>query len=97
MTFPYEWVGPSFNPNTSDLAGVSQATLQAWLTAAQFAMAELASGSKVATVSIAQGDSNRSVTFRSNNMAVLSQWIGLLKAQLGMCGSRRRPSSTVFF
>lgn len=85
-----------FNPATSDLAGVPEATLQQWLLEAQTALHQLSVGGKPEAVAYTQGAANKSVTFTRANIADLQQHIAALKAQLGI-HSRSRHAITPFF
>ena len=78
-----------FDPNRSMLAGVPSSTVQQWLTDAQAAYAALMTGTRSVTVSYAQGDGARSVTYRPAEMASLAAWIMLLQRQLGLVPARR--------
>lgn len=81
--------GSAFDPTTSSLVGLDNATLQAWRTAAQTALNQLMIGAKVASASYSQADGSQSVTYTQTDVAKLQQWIALLNAQLGV--ARRRP------
>ena len=70
-------------------AGMSQDQLRAALTAAQTAYTQLLTGSKVETVSYAQGDGSKSVTYSRANIANLTAMIGQLQQALGLGTSRR--------
>ena len=84
-----------YSQANSDLVGVPQATLQAWLLQAQTAMNELAIGQRVAQVSYSQGTGNRMVTYKQSDMGVLRGYIQELKAALGLsCG--RHPITPFF-
>jgi transposase-like protein len=76
---------PRFNPRQTILAGVSQATLQQWLTQAQQAYADLVSGAKVVSV----GYDGKTATYTQAQRADLEAWIELLQRQLGRGGRRR--------
>lgn len=80
-----------FDPSTSDLAGVAPATLQLWLGQAQQALHELSIGAKAVTVSYAQGEGSKSVTFTPASVPQLRAHIAALMAQLGMTTRARRP------
>ena len=73
------------------LTGVAPAMLQTWLGQAQQALADLNSGNNVTTVSYAQGEGNRTVTYTKINAAALRSWISELQQALGVCGARRSP------
>lgn len=79
-----------FDPMTSDLAGVPDATLRAWLLQAQTALHELSTGGKVASASYSQGEGGKSVTFTQAQLPALRAHIAALKAQLGMVTRPRR-------
>lgn len=75
----------AFNPNSSMLAGVDNATLQQWLTEARNAYAALMTGRREVSVSY----DGKSVSYGQADMAQLQNWIGLLQRQLGIgCGRR---------
>ncbi len=78
-----------FNPSTSDLAGVPRETLVLWLGECQTALQQLTTGRRSTTVTYAQGDGNRSVTYTAANIAALHARIAELKAQLGIGRGRR--------
>lgn len=78
------------------LAGRSNAQLQADLSAAQQAYLELSSGTKVVTVSYAQGAGSRSVTYQAADMGALQNVIRTLQQQLGIITRVRRPIRPVF-
>jgi len=85
-----------YNPNTSIFAGMSQAQLQAALTAAQQAYINLSSGAKAVTVSYAQGNGSKSVTYQQTSVANLNALIKQLQAQLGIVRHPRRPFRPVY-
>lgn len=76
------------------LTGVAPATLQIWLGQAQQALQDLTTGGKPVTVSYAQGQGQRSVTYNRTNTADLRAWIGELQSALG--NGRRRGVGIVF-
>ena len=78
------------------LAGISNADLQAQLAAAQQAYLELSSGSKVVTVSYAQGAGSRAVTYQQTDLGALQVLIRSLQQQLGIIGRARRAIRPVF-
>ncbi len=79
-----------FDPNTSILAGLDNATLQKMLTEAQLALSRFSTGAQEQTVVVTGGGQHREVTFAKTDMATLVQWIKLLQAQLGIvCRPRR--------
>ena len=71
------------------LIGVPQATLQSWLTQAQQALQNVATGAKVTTVTYAQGEGSRSVSYSRANIADLRAWITELQTALGVRTTRR--------
>ena len=73
------------------LTGVAPSTLQTWLSTAQQALADLLTGNKPVTVSYAQGEGNRSVTYRRADETTLRAWILELQQALNVPGTRRRP------
>ena len=75
-------------PTSGPFAGMAVAQLQAALATAQQALVDLETGAKVATVSYAQGDGNRSVTYARADSGRLRQLIGELQAALGMRSRR---------
>lgn len=81
------------NPTPITLVGVAQATLQVWLGQAQQALQNLSTGQLVQTVSYAQGEGNRSVTYSRTDIAKLREWIGEIQQALNPSDSRftRRP------
>lgn len=68
--------------------GVSRDTLTKWLTDAQSAYNELATGRKPQVVLYSQGDGQKSVTFTKTSMPELAAYIQQLQAALGI-GRRR--------
>ncbi len=85
-----------YNPNTSALAGMTQPQLQQALANAQGALVQLQTGAKVVSVSYAQGDGSRSVTYSATNVAGLTQFIMQLQQQLGIPGVRRQALRPIF-
>ena len=83
-----------FDPSRSIMAGVPTSTLQTWLLNAQTAYNNLALGSLSESISYAQGNGNRSVTYTRANQAQLVALIMLLQRQLGLVGPRHalRPT-----
>lgn len=73
--------------------GMSDQQLQVALQAAQAALIQLRTGTKVVTVQYAQGDGNRSVTYQATNLAGLRMFIAELIAALNpgakICKRRR--------
>ena len=74
-----------FTQNATILAGLPQATLQAYLATAQQAYADLMTGQK--TVSV--GYDGKNVTYAITDSAKLESWIDLLQRCLGMNRGRR--------
>ncbi len=85
-----------FNPASSLLAGRPTAALQADLAAAQQAYIDLQSGSKVVSVSYAQGSGSRTVQFTQAEMAGLQNLIRSLQLQLGVIQRGRQPIRVLF-
>ena len=75
-----------FNPNGTVLAGISQATLQGYLTAAQAAYNLLMIGGQPISVSY----EGKSVTYLPGQEARLAEYINMLQRQLGNCSAGRR-------
>jgi hypothetical protein len=80
-----------FDPGRSILAGMSTQQLQAALTAAQQAYAELMTGTKGVSFGYTQGDGMKTVTYSQTNVQQLTAFIQLLQAQLGLVPRARRP------
>lgn len=72
-----------------ELIGISDAQLQTWLTAVQLAIQELTVGGKVSTVSYAQGDGSKSVTYTQSDLSALRMRARMLAAALGLARPRR--------
>ena len=72
-----------------ELQGVDTTTLQSWLRDAQLALQQLTTGSNVTTVSYAQGEGQRSVTYTRTDRPALVAWIGSLQRALGNAPPRR--------
>lgn len=72
-----------------EFVGVDPATLQAWLTASQQALQDLSLGNKAVTLSYAQGDGNKAVTYTPAQIPQLEQRIRNLARALGLVGPRR--------
>lgn len=85
-----------FDPNSSILAGMDTTLLQAQLTAMQTAYLQLSQGAKVVTVAYAQGNGNKSVTYKAADLAELVQAIKLVQAQLGIVAHPRRALRPLF-
>lgn len=81
----------AFDPTTSILAGMTTQQVQAALTSAQTAYAQLVAGNKVASASYTQGDGAKSVSYTQANIANLVAFIRLAQAQLGIISQPRRP------
>ncbi|WP_368040891.1 gpW family head-tail joining protein [Acetobacter estunensis] len=88
MTYPVFPVGKLYNPDTSILAGMSRDQLQAALASAQNALMQLTTGGKPVSVSYAQGDGSRSVTYTAASIPSLTALIMQIQRQLGI-GRRR--------
>lgn len=95
MTPHKSWlpVGPS-RPGLFD--GMPRAELEAALSAAQRALLALQSGSSVASVSFGQGETSRSVTYRTTDTSKLIVLIAQIQRALGIAGTRRRPMRIAF-
>lgn len=76
--------------------GLSQSVLQAYLASAQAAYVELMSGKSAASVSYAQGDGSKSVTYRAADIANLQKLIRMLQLELGIITRQRRAIRPVF-
>ena len=89
---------PPINPTPIALLGVPVATVQIWLGLAQQALQDLMTGAKPSTVTYAQGDGSRSVTYTRANMADLRAWIMQLQqaANPGTNIGRRRAIGVCF-
>jgi hypothetical protein len=85
-----------YDPNNSVFAGLDPTTAQAALTSAQTALIALQTGQQVATVTYAQGDGSKSVTYRATDIAGLTQLIRQLQAQLGIVSRPRRALTPRF-
>lgn len=85
-----------YNPQTSILAGMSVAQLQAFLVQAQNALITLRLGMSPVTVQYSQADGSKSTTFRATDMGSLTALIMQLQMQLGIPGVRRRALSPVY-
>lgn len=86
----------AFCPDTSILAGMDTAALQAWLAQLQAAYLKLASGAKEASASLSQGGNARSVSFVQTDIATLTATIRQVQAQLGHVPSPRRSIGVKF-
>lgn len=80
-----------FNPNLTVFAGMTQAQLQAALTAAQQAYTDLLTGAKAVDLSYAQGDGTKHVRFTETSIQNLVALISELRTQLGQQHRARRP------
>jgi hypothetical protein len=72
-----------------EFIGVDPATLQTWLTISQQALQDLATGGKPVTLSYAQGDGSKSVTYTPAQISLLEQRCRNLARALGLVGPRR--------
>ena len=86
----------TLNPTVSLLAGRSITQMQTDLDAAQTAYIELSSGSKVESISYAQGAGSRSVTYTQADMGALQNIIRSLQKQLGITPRGRAPIRPAF-
>ncbi|NHN83656.1 phage head-tail adapter protein [Acetobacter musti] len=94
MTIPFFPVERLYNPDTSILAGMTPDQLRAALASAQSALIQLQTGGKPVSVSYAQGDGSRSVTYTQASIAGLTALIMQLQRQLGI--GRRRALRPIF-
>jgi hypothetical protein len=78
------------------LAGMATADLQAWLAKLQTAYLQINAGKRTVTVSYAQGDGGRSVTFTATTPAQIAAAILQVQQQLGMVRRARRPLRPIF-
>jgi hypothetical protein len=80
------------------LVGVPPATLQTWLLQAQTALQALNTGAQVTTASYAEGNGQRSVTYRKTDVGALHAWIGQILQALhpGDHRFRRRAISVSY-
>lgn len=74
---------------TGAFAGVPIPTLQLWLLEAQTALQRLLMGGQAVTLSYAQGDGSRSVTYTAGTQVNLRMYIASLQVALGMPNPRR--------
>jgi hypothetical protein len=81
---------------SSALQGVPSATLQLWLREAQHALQRLMTGDQAVTVSYAEGEGNRSVTYTRTTVPNLRAWIGELQGALNP-GVRTRSAIGVAY
>jgi gpW len=81
-----------FNPAGTILAGISQATLQANLTAAQTAYNQLMIGGMAVSVAY----EGKSVTYLPGQEGRLAEYINMLQRQLGNCSAGRRALRPYF-
>lgn len=77
-------------PEPSIFAGLDRTYLQAQLTALQKALISLQAGAQVVTAQYAQGDGNKSVTFRQADMGSVTATIRMLQKELGVVRHARR-------
>lgn len=80
----------AFDRNKTIYAGMQTSALQQMLTQAQQAYAQLSSGTQAVTLSYAQGDGAKTVTYSQTNIAQLTAHIRGLQAQLGVISKPRR-------
>ena len=84
----------------SILDGISLVTLQTQLATMQQALLALASGAEIATISYAQGDGNKSVSYRITDMGQLTQAILQVQTRIdtltGQRHNRRAPMKPFF-
>lgn len=81
----------------AQFAGVSQATLQQWLTATQQAIQDLTVGGKVEVASYTQGDGAKSVTYTRAQLPMLQERANALAQALsGGRAYRRRPMRPLY-
>ena len=85
-----------FDPNTSIFAGMTTAALQAALAQAQSALIDLQTGSKPVTVSYAQADGSKMVTYTKAQLGELTALIRQLQQQLGVIRHPRRAIQVSF-
>lgn len=72
-----------------ELIGVDTAILQQWLTDLQQSLQDLTVGGKAQTLSYAQGDGSKSVTYTQADQARIEQRIRMIAAALGLVPPRR--------
>lgn len=84
------------NTTTGVLAGMPRAQLERALADAQQAYLLLSTGSKYESVSFAQGDGSKSVSYTRANLAQLVMLIKTLQAQLGLIPRARAPLRFLF-
>lgn len=72
-----------------EFIGIAPVTLQQWLTAAQQALQDLSVGGKAVTVTYAQGDGSRSVTYTPAERGTLEGRVRALARALGLTGRSR--------
>lgn len=78
-------------PPASVLTGMTVPQLQQALASAQAAYLALSTGSKAESLSYAQGDGSKSITFTRANVAQLTVLISQLQQALGLVPRARRP------
>lgn len=79
-----------------ELIGVSDATLQVWLTNAQAAIQDLTTGGKIQTAAYTQGgDGSKSVTYSKADLPALYRRVQTLAQALGLV-EKRRPMRPYF-
>lgn len=79
----------------AELAGLTDAQMQTWLTATQQAIQDLTVGGKVETMAYAQGDGSRSATYTRAALPALRARAQMLAQALGLV-ERRRPMRPFF-
>jgi hypothetical protein len=84
-----------FNPVPVELQGVPLATLQTWLLAAQTALQNLMIGALPQTVSYAQGEGNRTVTYTRAQVPQLRAWIAQLQLAINPTNTALRRGPTL--
>ncbi len=77
-------------------AGMPRESLERALADAQHAYLALSTGSKYESVSFAQGDGSKSVTYTRANLAQLTMLIKTLQAHLGWIPRARAPLRFIF-
>lgn len=85
-----------YDPSTSILAGMDEATLRAHLAQLQAAYMALVSGRRETSVSLAQNGNARTVSYTQTNIADLMAAIRQVQAQLGIVPTPRRAIGAKF-
>lgn len=83
-------------PQIGLFAGMTNAQLTAALATAQQAYLDISSGAKVVTISYAQGDGSKTVTYQQSGLANLTQLIRQLQQALGLICQGRRAGRPIF-